>query len=626
MDQPGTDQNGTDQPRTDQPGITRRVGLTAGALAACTGAVGLTTAAHAMGDPAPRKERPEKQAAASAPGWRPGGPHPHPWNRRGSSKTLEEVEPADVGLDADVLAQLPGILRAGLDNDPPRFSGATLLVASQRGIAYEHADGYALRWQDASTELPEAERIPTRTDTIYDLASISKIFTATAVMQHVEQGLLSLEDRVADHLPRFAENGKGEVTVQHLLTHVGGLPAFINLYSAFPDIPSRIDAVLTVAPSTPPGTKYVYSDLGLITLGLIVEKLSGTSLDAYVREHITGPLGMDETMYNPPAELKDRIAATEYVEYYGRLVHGHVHDENAYSLGGVAGHAGVFSTARDLAVFAQMFLHGGIYGGARILQPDTVESMFTDRIAGITGVGGARRGLGPELEAWFYHAGLTSPYSGVHTGFTGTSLVIDPLTETVVVLLTNSVHPTREWSTTSVTRREVSTCVAHALEVVPESVRSGWRAGDRDAATATLEISADLPGREPVLEAELFAHLETAYDLLVLEVSADGGESWTPLPGRLTARHQEPVEIPDGTITGWGRRVAWTGTFPLVDTSGPLSGEVQVRLALTTDGSTRGLGAWVGRLRVLDRRQVLVDTDRAADREAVVADGWSLPG
>ena len=384
--------------------------------------------------------------------------------------------------------------------------------------------------------------------------------------------------------------------------------------------------MLTVAPSTPPGTKYVYSDLGLITLGLIVEKLSGTSLDAYVREHITGPLGMDETMYNPPAELKDRIAATEYVEYYGRLVHGHVHDENAYSLGGVAGHAGVFSTARDLAVFAQMFLHGGIYGGARILQPDTVESMFTDRIAGITGVGGARRGLGPELEAWFYHAGLTSPYSGVHTGFTGTSLVIDPLTETVVVLLTNSVHPTREWSTTSVTRREVSTCVAHALGIVPESVRTGWRAGDRDAATATLEISADLPGREPVLEAELFAHLETAYDLLVLEVSADGGESWTPLPGRLTARHQEPVEIPDGTITGWGRRVAWTGTFPLVDTSGPLSGEVQVRLALTTDGSTRGLGAWVGRLRVLDRRQVLVDTDRAADREAVVADGWSLPG
>ena len=610
----------------DLAGMTRRTGLAAGAIAACAGAVGLPAAAHAMGDPAPRKDRPERRDAAAAPGWRPGGPHPHPWNRRGSAKTLHEAEPADVGLDPEVLEQLPGILRAGLENDPPRFAGATLLVASQRGIAYEHADGYALRWRDASTELPEDQRIPARTDTIYDLASISKIFTATAVMQHVEQGLLSLDDKVADHLPRFAENGKGEVTVQHLLTHVGGLPAFIDLYSAHPDVPSRIDAVLTVAPDTPPGTKYVYSDLGLITLGLIVEKLSGQSLDEYVHEHITVPLGMDETMYNPPAELKDRIAATEYVEYYGYLVHGHVHDENAYSLGGVAGHAGVFSTARDLAVFAQMFLHGGIYGGARILQPDTVESMFTDRIAEVTGVGGARRGLGPELEAWFYHAGLTSPYSGVHTGFTGTSLVIDPLTETVVVLLTNSVHPTREWSTTSVTRREVSTCVAHALGIVPERLRGGWRAGDRDDAAATLEVSAQLPGRDPELEVELFAHLETAYDLLVLEVSADGGASWTPLPGRLTARHEEPVEIPDGTITGWGRRVAWTGAFPLTGADGPLAGEVQVRLSLTTDASTRGLGAWVGALRITDGREVLVDTDRAEDRQAVIADGWTLPG
>jgi CubicO group peptidase (beta-lactamase class C family) len=525
-----------------------------------------------------------------------------------------------------VLEQLPGILRAGLEFDPPRYAGATLLVASQRGIAYEHADGHALRWQDASTELPEDQWIPARTDTIYDLASISKIFTATAVMQHVEQGLLALEDRIADHLPRFAENGKGEVTVQHLLTHVGGLPAFINLYSAFPDVASRIDAVLTVVPDNPPETKYVYSDLGLITLGLIVEQLSGQSLDEYVREHITAPLGMDDTMYTPPAELKDRIAATEYEDYYGELVHGRVHDENAFSLGGVAGHAGVFSTARDLAVFAQMFLHGGTYGGARILRPDTVQAMFTDRIAEITGVGGARRGLGPELEAWFYHAGLTSPYSGVHTGFTGTSLVIDPLTETVVVLLTNSVHPTREWSTTSVTRREVSTCVAHALGIVPEQLREGWHAGDRDDTAATLEVSAQLPGRDPVLEVELFAHLETAYDLLVLEASADGGENWTPLPGRLTARHQEPVEIPDGTITGWGRRVAWTGEFPLADASGPLAGEVQVRLTLTTDGATRGLGAWVGALRIRDRREVLVDTDRPEDRELVVADGWSLPG
>src|SRR5690606_38594660 len=152
-----------------------------------------------------------------------------------------------------------------------------------------------------------------------------------------------------------------------------------------------------------------------------------------------------------------RIAATEYVEYYGYLVHGHVHDENAYSLGGVAGHAGVFSTARDLAVFAQMFLGGGRYGRARILEAGTVPDMFTDNMAEVTVVGVSRRALGPEFGAWYYHAGLTRPYSGTHTGFAGTSLVIDPLTATIVIMLATSVHPTREWSTTSVTRREVST-------------------------------------------------------------------------------------------------------------------------------------------------------------------------
>lgn len=617
------------------PRITRRTGLTATALAAA-GAVGLPAAAQAKGDPAPHdpaphKDHPSARSARSAPSWSRGGPHRHPWDRRGSGKTLREARPDAVGLDAEVLEQLPGIIRAGLDNDPPRFSGASLLVASQAGIAFEHADGYALRWQDASTELPEEQRIPARSDTIYDLASISKIFTATAVMQHVEQGLLSLDDLVADHLPRFAENGKGEVTVQHLLTHVGGLPAFINLYSAFPDVPSRLDAVLTVAPDAAPGTAYVYSDLGLITLGLIVEKLSGQGLDEYVREHITQPLGMSETMYNPPAELKDRIAATEYVDFYGYLVHGHVHDENAYSLGGVAGHAGVFSTARDLAVFGQMFLGGGRYGDARILRAATVQEMFTDRIAGVTGIGGARRGLGPELAAWFYHAGLTSPYSGTHTGFTGTSLVIDPLTDTLVILLTNSVHPTREWSTTSVTRREVSTCVAHALGLVPKEVRDGWHAGSEDAATATLalavELGADGAGRSPELHVELFAHLETAYDILTLEASADQGETWLPLSGRLEAKHEEPVEVADGQITGWGRRVLWNGTFALTAGGGePLSGEVQIRLRLDTDGSTRGLGAWVGRLRVAEGRKDVLDTDRPGDREQVVADGWSLGG
>src|SRR5699024_8233374 len=191
----------------------------------------------------------------------------------------------------------------------------------------------------------------------------------------------------------------------------------------------------------------------------------------------------------------------------------------------------------------------------------------------------------------------TSPYSGAHTGFTGTSLVIDPLTDTFVILLTNSVHPTREWSTASVTRREVSTCVAHALGLVPATVREGWHAGDADARTATAGVA-----------------------------PADQGEPWVPLPGRLEAEHEEPVEVPDGQITGWGQRAVWDGAFPLSAVGAPLLGEVQIRLRLSTDRATRGLGAWVGRLRVLEEGQELFDSDRSDDRREVVADGWVLGG
>src|SRR5690606_38494867 len=229
-----------------------------------------------------------------------------------------------------------------------------------------------------------------------------------------------------------AANGKESVTVEQLLTHTGGLPAWINLYSAYDDVESRLAAVYAVQPSSPPGTQYVYSDLGLIVLGKIVEEVSGLTLEEYVATHLTGPLGMDDTMYNPPAE---------------------VHDQNAWSLGGVAGHAGVFSTADDVAVFAQMLLNGGSYAGAEVLAPETVATMMRDYTGHLSS---AHRGLGPELEAWFYHDVLTSAESAGHTGFTGTSLVIDPHTETIAVLLTNRVHPSRDWGSINPVRRAVA--------------------------------------------------------------------------------------------------------------------------------------------------------------------------
>ena len=614
--------------------LTRRTTLTGAALAATATAVGLPTA-HGDGDPAggePGAGSPVTTSAPSSEGSRAasdwGPEQPHPWGRpRASGRTLRRTSPHAAGLDGEVLERLPGIIQDGLDHDPPRFAAASVLVASQGSIVYEHSDGYALRWKNAEEQLPRQQWVPARDDTLYDIASISKIFTATAVLQLVEQGRLGLEDTVATHLPRFAEGGKEGVTVEHLLTHVGGLPPFLNLWSDHPDIPSRIDAALTVEPDSAPGTEYVYSDLGLIALGLIVEELTGLGLDEYVREHITAPLGMDETMYTPPQGLHERIAATEYMEATGELVRGHVHDENAHSLGGVAGHAGVFSTAGDLAIFAQMFLGGGRYGKARILQADTVEMMFSDHIAEVTGIGGARRGLGPELEAWFYHAGLTSPYSGTHTGFTGTSMVIDPLTDTIVILLANAVHPTREWSTTSVTRREVSSCVAEALGLVPAQVRDGWHAGHEDETVATLSVPVNLGAdSSATLELELFTHLETAYDPLTLEATADGGSTWVPLAGQLTAPDREPVEVPEGQITGWGARRVWHGEFPLTDGGPALTGELELRASVTTDAQVRGLGTWIGRIRVRDGDRDLLDTDRPEDAELVESDGWVRRG
>ncbi len=587
-----------------------------------TAALAAGLALPAAAQAAPAGDAPEKAVAGAAPTARHGVPRGrHPWDRRHvPARRVREGHGHVPGLDADVLATIPDLLQAGIDNDPARFSGASALVMRKGKVAHRCARGWAVHWKNGKEELPLAERTPARTDTIYDLASISKIFTAVAVMQLVEQGVVRLEDTVASHLPDFAKNGKGATTVKHLLTHVGGLPPFINLYSEYQTVEERIQAVLTVKPKSPAGTEYVYSDLGLITLGLIVEKHSGKGLDEYVRENITEPLGMHETMYNPPKELHSRIAATEWQEGRG-VVRGIVHDENAASLGGVAGHAGVFSTLADLAIFSQMFLNGGTYRGARVLRAKTVQAMFTDHIAEITGHGGARRGLGPELEAWFYHEGLTSPYSGGHTGFTGTSFVIDPLSDTVVIMLTNSVHPTREWSTTSVVRRHVSTAVARALGLDPAfRTGRGWAPQREDETTATLSAAVDLgEGSDRAqLELDLHYHLETASDVLTVECSSDGGTTWAPLAGTLRRRGGAEVPVPDGAISGWGEREQWTGCFSLAGKSG----EVQIRLRMATDKSALGLGVLLERLRVRDGRRTLLDSKR----DEPVLEGWEQVG
>jgi CubicO group peptidase (beta-lactamase class C family) len=230
------------------------------------------------------------------------------------------------------------------------------------------------------------------------------------------------------------------VTVRHLLTHSSGLAPFIQLWKRTSSADSARAIVLAAPLDTTPGARMVYSDLGAILLGLIVERVSGERLDAYLATHVFGPLQMRDTRFTPPAALLGRIAPTERDPWRGRLVRGEVHDENAYLLGGVSGHAGLFSSAADLTRFAQMYLNGGQLDGVRIVRPETIAAFTRVQYAEFS-----NRALGWETPTGGNSAGrlMKRPAFG-HTGFTGTSIWIDPVNDRFVILLTNRVNPTRE--------------------------------------------------------------------------------------------------------------------------------------------------------------------------------------
>ncbi|HET8767925.1 MAG TPA: serine hydrolase, partial [Pedococcus sp.] len=417
---------------------------------------------------------------------------------------LSDASPQSVGLDPAPIATAVQEIRGHEEAPPgghPMYAGAVGLMGHDGKVVERDASGWALRWKTDTEELPRDQWVPMRDDTVFDLASVSKLFTSIAVVQLIDEGKVDLEAPVATYLPEFAATGKEAVTVKQLLTHTSGFTSWLPLYSRYPDKASRIKAVMDQPLTNPPGSTYLYSVLNMITLGVMVERLRGESLDKVVAERITGPLGMADTGYNPTD--RTRTAATEYQRVPARgMVWGEVHDENAWSLGGVAGHAGVFSTVDDLAVLSQALLNGGSYRGHRILSRKGVDALTTNVNQAFPG---DAHGLGFELDQRWYMDSLSGPRTAGHTGYTGTSIVIDFASHSFAILLTNRVHPSRSWGSNNIARREWAGGLGQAMAVRPKHGDTAWFSGAKDATTTTLATPAlDVPTSGARLSFDLF--------------------------------------------------------------------------------------------------------------------------
>ena len=365
---------------------------------------------------------------------------------------------------------LPSGSFAGVDRVLDRFvaegafPGGVLAVGHRGDLVHLRPFG-RLSYDEGSPAVIEG--------TIYDLASLTKVVaTTTMAMILVDEERLDLDSPVQDFLPRFTGEGKEQVTLRHLLTHSSGVDWWAPLYEEVKGKQAYVERIQAMDLVYEPGSRAKYSDLGLILLGEILERVAGEPLDTFVRRRVFELLAMTDTRFRPGDELRGRIAPTENDPWRGRILRGEVHDENAYALGGVAPHAGLFSTAGDLARFVQMMINGGVFEHHRLISRDTVQHFIRE-----AGVPESTRALGwdtksPEKSS----AGtLFSADSYGHTGFTGTSIWIDPTRQLFVILLTNRVHPTRENKLIRQVRPAVADAVVRALVGRPaRSVGGAW--------------------------------------------------------------------------------------------------------------------------------------------------------
>lgn len=410
------------------------------------------------------------------------------------------------------LGQVDSIIQQAIaDGSIP---GAVLLVGHNGAVIYRKAYG---------ERSLEPRRAAMTVDTIFDLASLTKVVaTTTAVMQLMEQGKVRLNDPVAKYLPEFGQNGKEDITVRQLLTHYSGLEPDLDLKTPWEGKDTAYQMAFAETPAEPPGAHFTYSDINFIVLGALVERVSGEPLDAYAERHIFAPLKMTHTRFVPPASWRAKIAPTQYDENE-HMLWGVVHDPTARRMGGVAGHAGLFSTADDLAKFCQTLLNGG----DGILSTATVQKMTQPEQPPTAPV---LRGFGWDIDSPFStNRGDLLPIGSFgHTGFTGTSIWIDPTTETYIILLTNAVHPRGKGSAIAL-RSKVATEVAAALNLLATE-KDEFRAESVTGYNEALSAARRMNARNGAVKTGIDVLEEHGFDVLKEPAAAQSTAASSDVP------------------------------------------------------------------------------------------------
>ncbi|HJU64743.1 MAG TPA: serine hydrolase [Gemmatimonadaceae bacterium] len=400
---------------------------------------------------------------------------------------LPVKSPAAVGMSAERLRSIDRVVTRGLSAGG--YPGAAVVVGRRGAAVWQKGFG-RVDWRTKSARVSPSE-------TIYDLASLTKVVgTTTAVMLLYDEGKINLDTTVTSYIPEFTGGVKDQITVRQLLTHRSGLPASRDFWRIARTSEEANRAVLETSLVCAPGRCFIYSDIGAHVLALLVERISGERLDVMLDQRVFQPLGMASTFFRPADSLKTAIAPTEVAPPRGYPLRGEVHDENAYVLGGVAGHAGLFSTAADLSIFAQMMLNGGEYNGVRILTDSTV-ALFTQRAEGTRALGWAM------AEGTSGSGTYLSDVAYGHTGFTGTSLWIDPKRDMFVILLTNRVHAARvrrPGKVISDVRADLSDAAALAVMDIPDQILAmpkSFRADRADGWNRAARVTRRRKARRP---------------------------------------------------------------------------------------------------------------------------------